>query len=147
MINAIPEYASLLPGYVIAAPAHERAALHHCGAYAMFKSVDGAADDFEFGVVVCCQCVLALFLEFAYFCLECRLVDAARLVMCMHRDFQCVAQRGDQVILVQLRVAFQRFVIGFFSLCDLSRNCATVLCLSSSNVWLMGMALLVGKSL
>ncbi len=68
----------------------------------------------HFFVVMCGKGRHTLLFQFFQRGLEFRLVDAARHVMRVGVDVQCLAQCRDQMVLVELRVTLQRLVLDAF---------------------------------
>src|SRR5207248_4290922 len=59
----------------------------------------------------CGERLVALFLPLADLGLDRGLVDALDLVVHVHVDVECLAERSEQMVLVQLRVALDRLVL------------------------------------
>src|SRR5438105_12039324 len=85
--------------------------LHHCLAQLVLEMVDVVEGDLQLAAILCGERLVALFLPLADLGLDRGLVDALDLVVHVHVDVECLAERSEQMVLVQLRVAFDRLVL------------------------------------
>src|SRR2546430_8037204 len=86
-------------------------ALYHGFAQLVLEMVDVVEGDLQLAAILCGERLVALFLPLADLGLDRGLVDALDLVVHVHVDVECLAERSEQMVLVQLRVAFDRLVL------------------------------------
>jgi len=87
-----------------------RRASHHRFPKLVLEMVDVVERDLELAAILRGQRLVALFLPLADLGLDRGLVDALHLVVHVHVDVERLAERSEQMVLVQLRVAFHRRV-------------------------------------
>ena len=73
--------------------------------------VDVVERDLQLAAILCGERLVALFLPLADLGLDRGLVDALDFMVHMHVDVERLAERSEQMVLVQLRVAFHSLVL------------------------------------
>src|SRR5204863_4173396 len=86
-------------------------ALYHGLAQLVLEMVDVVEGDLQLAAILCGERLVALFLPLADLGLDRGLVDALHLVVHVHVDVERLADRREQMVLVQLRVALHGFVL------------------------------------